>query len=136
MIAVGRVRELPVPLHQRRLRATADNTKWSNAYWYWNQRDVYNSFFASNHADVMDVFNDMYSRNFAALKAFTMTRYGIDGIWVPETMGWNGNADGTVGSDYTKNIYSTGTEAAAQHVPAVRVHGRQRLPAARPPIRS
>ena len=64
----------------------------------------------------MGVFNDMYSRNFAALKAFTMTRYAIDGIWVPETMGWDGNADGTVGSDYTKNIYSTGTEAALQHV--------------------
>ena len=28
------------------------------------------------------------------------------------TMGWDGNARGTVGSDYTKNILSTGTEAA------------------------
>ena len=27
-------------------------------------------------------------------------------------MGWDGNARGTVGSDYTKDIYSTGTEAA------------------------
>jgi hypothetical protein len=93
-------------------RATQDNTKWSNAYWYWNQRDVYNSFFASNHGDLMSVFDAMYSNAASALKAYTMTRYGINGIWVPETMGWNGNADGTVNSDWTKNIYSTGTEAA------------------------
>ena len=91
-------------------RATADMTKWSNAYWFWNQRDVYNSFLASNHADVMNVFNNMYSRNFTALKAFTMSRFGIDGLWVPETMGWNGNADGN--TQYTNDIFSTATEAA------------------------
>jgi hypothetical protein len=91
-------------------RATGDMTKWSNAYWYWNQRDVYNSFLASNHADVMNVFNNMYSRNFDALKAFTMKRFGIDGLWVPETMGWNGNADGN--TQYTNDIFSTATEAA------------------------
>jgi hypothetical protein len=91
-------------------RATADMTKWSNAYWFWNQRDVYNSFLASNHADVMNVFNNMYSRNFTALKTFTMSRFGIDGLWVPETMGWNGNADGN--TQYTNDIFSTATEAA------------------------
>jgi len=112
MIASGGYGKYPFHFINGVYRATADATKWSNAYWYWNQRDVYNSFFASNHADVLSVFNAMYSNAFAALKAYTMTRYAIDGIWVPETMGWNGNADGTVGSDYTKNIYSTGTEAA------------------------
>ena len=94
-------------------RATQDATKWSNGYWYWNQRDVYNSFLASNHADLFKVFNDMYSRNFNTLKAYTMTRYNIAGIWVPETMGWDGNARGTVGSDYVNDLYSTGVEAAA-----------------------
>ncbi|WP_225446129.1 glycosyl hydrolase family 95 catalytic domain-containing protein [Paenibacillus rhizovicinus] len=89
-----------------------DSSKWSNAYWYWNQRDIYNSFLASNHADMMNVFNNMYSRNFSALKSYTMTRYGIDGIWVPETMGWNGSAAGTIGSDFVNDIYSTGAEAA------------------------
>ncbi|WP_394840794.1 DUF5010 C-terminal domain-containing protein [Pendulispora brunnea] len=93
-------------------RSTNDDTKWSNSYWYWNQRDVYNSFLSSNRADIMNVFNYMHSRNFDALKSYTQTRYGIDGIWVPETMGWDGNARGTINSDYTKNIYSTGTEAA------------------------
>lgn len=89
-----------------------DSSKWSNAYWYWNQRDIYNSFLASNHADMMNVFNSMYSRNYNALKSYTMTRYGIDGIWVPETMGFNGSAAGTIGSDFVNDIYSTGTEAA------------------------
>lgn len=112
LIAAGGFGNYPFHFINGVFRATKDETKWSNAYWYWNQRDVYNSFLASNHADVMSGFNGMYSRNATALKAFTQTHYGIDGIWVPETMGWNGNADGTTGSDYTKNIYSTGTEAA------------------------
>ena len=120
-------RLLPGDVHDRRRAATATtrstsstacsarprtSTKWSNGYWYWNQRDVYNSFLASNHADLMATFNRLYSRNYAALKAYTQTRYGIDALWVPETMGWDGNARGTVGSDYVNDIYSTGTEAA------------------------
>jgi hypothetical protein len=112
MIAAGAFGTYPFHFINGVERATADQTKWSNAYWYWNQRDVYASMLTSNHPEVMKIWNDMYSRSAGALKAFTMTRYGIDGIWVPETMGWNGNADGTVGSDYTKNIYSSGTEAA------------------------
>ncbi|MBG0855540.1 hypothetical protein I2W78_27775 [Streptomyces spinoverrucosus] len=36
----------------------------------------------------------------------------MDGLWVPETMGWDGNARGTINSDYTKNVLSTGYEAA------------------------
>ncbi len=112
MIGAGAYGNYPFHFINGVFRATGDSTKWSNAYWYWNQRDVYNSFLASNHPDVMSVFNDMYSRNSAAIQAFTMMHFGLGGIWVPETMGWNGNADGTVGSDYTKNIFSTGTEAA------------------------
>nr|WP_224363897.1 hypothetical protein [Hyalangium versicolor] len=94
--------------------AVADNDsgKWSNAYWYWNQRDVYHSFLASNHAEVVNTFNNLYSRNFSALKSYTLTRYGIDGIWVPETMGWDGNARGTIYSDYTQDTLSTAAEAA------------------------
>ncbi|MCW3058330.1 MAG: Carbohydrate binding family 6, partial [Capsulimonas sp.] len=55
---------------------------------------------------------NLYSRNFAALKSYSMTTYGIDVIWVPETMGWDGNARHTDDSSFTKDIYSTGTEAA------------------------
>jgi alpha-L-fucosidase 2 len=110
MIAAGTFGNYPFHFINGVERATGDMTKWSNAYWFWNQRDVYNSFLASNHPDVLNVFNNLYSRNFDALKAFTMKRFGIDGLWVPETMGWNGNADGN--TQYTNDIFSTATEAA------------------------
>ncbi|MFF3443712.1 hypothetical protein [Streptosporangium sp. NPDC002721] len=112
MIAAGGYGNYPVHFINGVFRATQDNSKWSNAYWYWNQRDVYNSFFASNHTELMNGFNRLYSRNYTALKAYTQTRYGIDALWVPETMGWDGNARGTVNSDYTKNILTTGYQAA------------------------
>lgn len=112
MIAAGGFGTYPLHFINGVFRATQDNSKWSNGYWYWNQRDVYNSFYASNHADLMAGFNRLYSRNYNALKAFTQTRYGIDGLWVPETMGWDGNARGTVGSDYVNDLHSTATEAA------------------------
>ncbi|GLY50458.1 hypothetical protein [Lentzea sp. NBRC 102530] len=112
LIAAGGYGNYPFHFINGVFRATGDSTKWSNAYWYWNQRDVYNSFLASNHVDLMNTFNNLYSRNYNALKAYTQTRYGMDALWVPETMGWDGNARGTVNSDFTKNVLSTGYEAA------------------------
>ncbi|GAA3816227.1 hypothetical protein GCM10022226_41190 [Sphaerisporangium flaviroseum] len=112
MIAAAGYGNYPAHFINGVFRATQDNSKWSNAYWYWNQRDVYYSFFGSNHTDLIDRHNNLFSRNYNALKSYTQTRYGVDGLWVPETMGWDGNARGTVGSDYTKNILSTGYEAA------------------------
>jgi hypothetical protein len=112
MVAAGGYGNYPFHFINGVFRATADQTKWSYGYWYWNQRDVYNSFLASNHTDLLATFNRLYSRNVPALKALTASRYGIDGLWVPETMGWDGNARGTVNSDYTNDIHSTGTEAA------------------------
>jgi len=94
--------------------ATQDSNaqKWGYAYWYWNERDVYNSFYASNHPEIMLGLNNLYSRNFSTLQSYTNTRYGVSGIWAPETMGWNGNANGTINSSYTKDILTTGAEAA------------------------
>lgn len=112
MIAAGGYGTYPLHFINGVFRATQDNSKWSNGYWYWNQRDVYNSFLASNHVDLMAGFNRLYSRNLPALKSYTTTRYGSDGLWVPETMGWDGNARGTINSDYVNDTYSTGTEAA------------------------
>ncbi|MFG2040323.1 carbohydrate-binding protein [Dactylosporangium sp. NPDC048998] len=112
MIAAGGYGNYPFHFINGVFRATQDNTKWSNGYWYWNQRDVYNSMLASNHVDLFATENKLYSRNFNALKAYTQTRYGIDGMWTPETMGWDGNARGTINSDYVNDIYTTGTEAA------------------------
>lgn len=114
MIAAGGFANYPNHFINGAFSAVQDNDsgKWSNAYWYWNQRDVYHSFLASNHADMVNIFNNLYARNYNALKSYTMTRYGIDGIWVPETMGWDGNARGTINSDYTQDTLSTAAEAA------------------------
>jgi alpha-L-fucosidase 2 len=86
--------------------------KWGYAYWYWNERDVYNSFLASNHPEILEGLNNLYSRNLSALEAYTTTRFGFNGAWIPETMGWNADPSGTMDSSYTINIYSSGTEAA------------------------
>src|ERR1044071_1403361 len=113
MIAAGGYGNYPLHFINGVFRATQDNSKWSNGYWYWNQRDVYNSFLASNHTDMMSTFNRLYSRNQAAMTSYTQTRYGpANALWVPETMGWDGNARGTINSDYVNDLYSTGVEAA------------------------
>ena len=44
MIAAGGYGNYPLHFINGIFRATQDNSKWSNGYWYWNQRDVYNSF--------------------------------------------------------------------------------------------
>ncbi|GIE30395.1 hypothetical protein Ait01nite_034400 [Actinoplanes italicus] len=112
MIAAGGYGNYPVHFINGVFRATQDNSKWSNGYWYWNQRDVYNSFYSSNHPELMRTFNNLYGRNYTALRSYTQTRYGTDSLWVPETMGWDGNARGTINSDYVNDLYSTGFEAA------------------------
>jgi len=112
IIAAGSYGNYPFHFINGTFRATQDDTKWSSAYWYWNQRDVYHSFLASNHPEMVETFNNLYARNYDVLKADTLSRYGIDGLWVPETMGWNGNPNGTVNSTFTDHIWSTGTEVA------------------------
>ncbi len=86
--------------------------KWGYGYWYWNERDIYNSFLASNHPEIIEGLNNLYFRNLSTLESFTKTRYGFNGVWVPETIGWDGNANGTINSSFTKDILSSGTEAA------------------------
>ncbi|HTA91300.1 MAG TPA: carbohydrate-binding domain-containing protein [Polyangiaceae bacterium] len=90
--------------------ATQPQVPWGYAYWFWNERDLYNSFPASNHVDALHGFNNLYVRNADTLRALTMSRYQTNAIFVPETMGWNGDASGL--TQYTDKIYSTGTEAA------------------------
>jgi len=109
MIASGGYGNYPFHFINGVYRATQDSTKWSNAYWFWNQRDIYNSFLASGHSDMLDVLNNLYFRNYSTLKAYSSNRFGIDGIMVPETMVWNGGAALT---SFTSNILSTASEVA------------------------
>jgi hypothetical protein len=110
VIAAGGYGNYPFHFINGVFRATQDNTKWSNAWWHWNQRDVYLSFLASNHSDVFNVWNDIYARNLNTFKSLAMSRFNLTGLFVPETYGWDGNARGL--TEYTDTIYSTGTEAA------------------------
>ncbi len=87
-----------------------DSDKWSGGYWYWNERCVYYSMLASNHVTALDGLFNLYIRNYNTIKSHTQSRFGIDGIWVPETMGWDGNARHTDSSTYTDNVFSTGAE--------------------------
>ncbi|MDB5050873.1 MAG: carbohydrate binding family 6, partial [Fibrobacteres bacterium] len=83
---------------------------WSGGYWYWNQRDVLNSFLASNRVDVIDGYYKLYSDLLPKLKALTQSRFKIDGVWTPETIRWDGDATWTTSSTFTDNIFSTGGE--------------------------
>lgn len=109
MIASGGYGNYPFHFINGVYRATQDTTKWSNAYWFWNQRDVYNFFLASGHPALLDTFNNLYFRNYNTLKTYTTNRFGIDGIMVPETMVWNGSPALT---QFTSNILSSASEAA------------------------
>jgi hypothetical protein len=86
---------------------------WSGAYWYWNQRDVYNSFLASNHPDALSGMYRLYTRNLPVIATYTKSLFNIDGAWTPETMGWNGSNTWTTSSTYTNKIYTTGAEVAS-----------------------
>ena len=114
IIAAGSYANYPFHFINGDFSAVGDSNsaKWSVAYWYWDQRDVYSSFLASNHPEILGVFNRLYSRNFDALVTHTRAKYQIDGLWVPETMRWDGNARHTEVSDWTKDILSTGAEVA------------------------
>jgi hypothetical protein len=83
---------------------------WSGGYWYWNSRDVYNGFLPANHPEAMHAFYRTYSAALPKMTTYTQSKFSKSGVWVPETMRWDGDAKYTNGSDYTQLIYSTGAE--------------------------
>jgi len=114
IIAAGSYSSFPFHFMNGDLSANGDSgsTRWASGYWHWNERDVYGSFLASNHPEILHVLNQLYQRNFEALRAHTRARFHIDGIWVPEVIRWDGDAGTTERSDWTKDIFSTGAEVA------------------------
>ena len=113
MIASGGFAKFPMHFINGVFRNNMDNdVHWSGAYWWWNMRNVYSGLAAANHVDALDPLLDMYHGDLAALVSGTKSRFGLDGVWVPETMGWDGNARHTNGSDYTKNVMTTAAEVA------------------------
>jgi len=114
LIASGAYGNYPFHFVNGVFRNNADiGITWSGAYWWYDQRNFYNSLLASNHIDALDGFYRLYARNFTKMKTFTQSRFSIDGIWVPETIRWDGDATWTTTSTYTDRIMSTGAEAAS-----------------------
>ncbi|MDB5105122.1 MAG: hypothetical protein JWP91_2811 [Fibrobacteres bacterium] len=114
LIASGSYGKYPFHFINGVYRSNADlDIHWSGAYWYWNMRNIYNGLLTSNHPDAMEGFYRLYYGNLARTRTITQTRHSIDGAWVPETMRWDGGDQWSWGSDYTRNIYSTGAEAAS-----------------------
>lgn len=113
MIASGGFAKYPMHFINGVFRNNMDNdVHWSGAYWWWNMRNVYSGLAAANHVDALDPLLDMYHGDLPALVAGTKSLFGLDGVWIPETMGWDGNARHTNGSDYTKNVMTTAAEVA------------------------
>jgi alpha-L-fucosidase 2 len=72
-------------------------------------RAVYDSFFASNHIDLLTSYLNLYSNVLSLINADTLTYYGIDGAKVPETMKWNGIGN-NLGGDYTEKVFTAGPD--------------------------
>ena len=111
LVASGSYGKFPFQFINGVYHSNADlGIDWSGGYWYWNQRDVLNSFLASNRVDVIDGYYKLYSDLLPKLKALTQSRFKIDGVWTPETIRWDGDATWTTSSTFTDNIFSTGGE--------------------------
>jgi alpha-L-fucosidase 2 len=113
LIASGSFAEYPFHFINGVYKSNADSgVHWSGAYWYWNQRDVYDGFLAANHPDVMSSLYRLYTRVLPKLTSFTQSRFSIDGAWTPETMRYDGDAKWSTSSTFTDRIMSTGAEIA------------------------
>jgi len=70
-----------------------DTRKWGAQYWGANQSCLYNNaLFASGHAELMDPMFDMVSGMFAACSLAARQQWGSLGIFIPETLSFDGLA--------------------------------------------
>lgn len=111
-IAIGASAAYPFHFVNGVERSSADTTFWSNGYWHYNERAVYDWALAANHPEITQNFLNLYSSNMAAMETFTASHWGMSGLWVPEVTGWDGNAHVTTGSNYVSHILSSGAEVA------------------------
>jgi hypothetical protein len=81
-----------------------NENRWQGYYWHLNTRCVYGAFWDS---EISDPYFELYLRNYDKLKTYTKSKYGIEGIKVPEVMSWEGE---TIDNGYTDRIFSTGLE--------------------------
>jgi alpha-L-fucosidase 2 len=94
-------------------RSHGDVTKWSAAYWQYNQRMLYNGLLATGGFELIKPYFAHYINNLDTCREITRKLYhGDDGILIPETFGHDGNHLSNTDSPYVNNIHTAGVEAA------------------------
>jgi hypothetical protein len=70
-----------------------DTRNWGGEFWGANQSCLYNdALLAANHAELLDPMFDMYSAAYDSLAVAARQQWGSEGIWIPETMAFDGLA--------------------------------------------
>ncbi|MEH6306682.1 glycoside hydrolase [Olivibacter sp. CPCC 100613] len=67
-----------------------DLRQWGNAFWGANQSCLYNALFPTNHMELMDPLFNLYFHNYFSLEKAAEQQWRSKGIYIPETMGFDG----------------------------------------------
>ena len=89
----------------------ADSRQWGPAYWFQNTRHLYWNMLAAGDFDMMQPLFEMYMEALDVQKQVTMTYYGHEGAFFPETMNFFGLY---IGDDFGWN--NQGTEPTNEYV--------------------
>lgn len=90
-----------------------EGLNWAPAYWWYNERCLYNGMFTSGHAENVLPLLNLYLRNIEKFKEDTRKKYpDAKGFTVPETVSWCGSRYWTDGIDIVEHIHATGLEIA------------------------
>ncbi|HYC85946.1 MAG TPA: DUF5703 domain-containing protein [Chryseosolibacter sp.] len=69
-----------------------DERKWGSLFWGANQSCLYNALFQANHPELLMPMFDMYSNAISSFGIAARQQWGSDGIFIPETMAFDGFA--------------------------------------------
>jgi len=67
-----------------------DEREWGAQYWLFNEEAMYYPLFAANHLDLLDPYFNMYSGMLDNAKVAARQRWASKGIFIPETVAFNG----------------------------------------------
>ena len=91
-----------------------DARDWGSQFWLWTTEMLYWPLHAAYASDLADPFFDMYCRRFPALETAARQRWNAAGIFVPETMPFDGptTLPEEVATEY-REIFLDGKSSAA-----------------------
>ena len=73
--------------------ANGDTRDWGSQFWLWTTEMLYWPLLAADAADLGAPFFDMYRRQLPALETAARQRWNADGIFLPETVPFDGPAE-------------------------------------------